>query len=264
MQAGPLLTVALLGGFAAGAMGGALFSSDSSQAVQPLLSTEAGLPTDSSQLEQQIRDLGASQASLEASLEALQNQYIALEGRRREEVLARPEAQNESRLNREELMAAAPFSAEEQARFGAYLDEREAQEQADRDQRRADQRAQRMTDRVARLTEELGLDAYQASEMTRVLTESEKVMTEYFAEMREGGSFDRTGIREKMGEFRQSTTDQLGQFLTTTQLEGYQSSNSSRFGGMGRDARGSGGGNNGGSGNRNSGSNGGSGNRGGF
>jgi hypothetical protein len=245
MQAGPLLTVALLGGFAAGAMGGAVFSTDPSPSSSPLLSAETGLLGDEGELEQQIRELGANQASLEASLEALQHQYIALAGRRPAEAAPESAESIEKKRDLADLMAAAPFSAEEQARFGSYLDLREQQEEAERDQRRADQRAQRMADRVARLTEELGLDAYQASEMTRVLTDSEKIMTDYFAEMRESGTFDRTTIRTQMTEFRETTNDQLGQFLNTTQLEGYQNSNSSRFGGFGRDNRGGGGGNTG-------------------
>lgn len=238
MQAGPLVAIAVVGGFVAGALGGTLFSPAGTDAETPLLSMEssAGDYTDTD-YEQRFVELSAQNAALNASIEALRASIRDLEGRR--PAMLPPEQD----LGRRPLAAienpGEPFSAEEEERFGAYLARIEQQKEDEREERRAQQRIERMERRMDRYTEELGLDAYQREQMTNVLTEMDTKMTAYWTEMRESGSFDRNDARAAMEDMRTQSETQLGQFLTTQQLETYSGMNTGF--GFGRDRGGRGG-----------------------
>jgi len=247
MQAGPLVAIAVVGGFVAGALGGTLFSPTGADADSSLLPIEASGEYSNDDFEQRFQAMSAENAALGASIEALRASIRDLEGRR--PVMMPPDAEMDRRPLAAIADPANPFSAEEEERFGAYLSRIEKEKEDEREERRAQQRAERMERRMDRYAEELGLDTYQRDQMTRVLTEADSQMTAYWTEMREsGGTFDRTEARTAMEDMRTQTETELGQFLTTQQLESYSgmSSGFGGFGGFGRGGRGSGGGSGGG------------------
>jgi len=263
MQTGPLLALAIAAGFGAGAMGGLLFSPTSADSGEPLLSAEAGGNSSGEGYGQKIQALQAENASLEAKVLSMESSIRDLAMRRESVALETADANGAGQPLAETSYSpesAVPYSAEEELRFSAYLDNIEKQRDAERDAERQERRDEAMARRVDRLTEELGLDTYQSSEMKRVLGESETAMRDYWTEMRESGTFDREQMRTDMAAFNEKTNETLGSFLTPQQLEQYQSSNNGggRFGGFGR-----GGGDAGGGGGR-GGNNGGGGGRGGF
>ncbi|NQU49173.1 MAG: hypothetical protein HQ519_11040 [Planctomycetes bacterium] len=242
MQAGPLVTIVLVGGFVAGALGGTLFSPSIADSNSSLLPVEAAAGNAGSDYEQQLLELGAENAAQNASIDALRATIRDLEGRR-PAMMPPDQAAGGRRPLASINDSAEPFSQEEEARFGAYLDRIEAQKEEDREKRQEEQRAERLAQRMERYTKELGLDTYQSAQMARVLEEQDNAMRNAWSEMREaGGNFDRTTARTAMEEMRTKTNEQLGQFLTTTQLESYSTMSSGGFGGRGSDRGGRGGG----------------------
>jgi hypothetical protein len=242
MQAGPLVTIAVVGGFVAGALGGTLFGPSNADSTSSLLPVEAAAGSAGGDYEQQLLELGAENASQNASIDALRATIRDLEGRR--PAMPPPDQAGDRRPLASINDSGEPFSQEEEERFGAYLDRIETQKEEEREKRQEEQRAERLAQRMDRYTKELGLDTYQSAEMARVLSEQDTAMRSMWSEMREsGGSFDRTTARTAMEEMRTSTDEQLGQFLTTTQLESYSTMSTGGFGGgRGGDRGGRGGG----------------------
>ncbi len=247
MQTGPILAVALLGGFASGTVGGLLFApSGPNDSNDPLLASAEGDSGDYASLQKKYSALAGENASLRASLEDLSRTVDSLANRRVAVPTETPETVDKPAGNYA-AQDAVPYTLEEEMRFAAYIDnlerKKEEEREAEREQRRQDQLARR----VDRLAEELGLDTYQKGEMQRVLTESETATREYFAALREGGNFDRDAMRQGMADLNQKATDQLAGFLNPSQLEQYQASNTGfqRFfggdAGGGRGNRGGGG-----------------------
>jgi hypothetical protein len=225
MQTGPILAVALLGGFASGAVGGLLFApSGPNDSNDPLLASAEGGTGDYESLQKKYSALSGENASLRASLEDLSRTVDSLANRRVAVPTEAPETETKSADNYAD-QAAVPYTLEEELRFAAYMDnierKKEEEREAEREQRRQDQLARR----VDRMAEELGLDTYQKGEMQRVLAESETATREYFASLREGGNFDRDAMRQGMADLNQKATDQLAGFLNPSQLEQYQASN---------------------------------------
>jgi hypothetical protein len=248
MQASPTFTIAIIGGFVAGSLGGVLFSPSGGSSEPSLLPTEAASPSGADEFEQRFLELGAENAAMKSSIEALRASVRGIEGR---QPVAPPQGFEEGpRRTLRDIDPSVSFSAEEEARFGAYLDRVEQQKEDEREARRAEQRDERTERRMDRYATELGLDEYQRSEMSRVLTEQDKAMRDYWTTMRESGSFDRTSMRSDMESMRSATNEQLGQFLNTTQMESYSAMDQGGFGGFGRDRGGDrgGGGSRGGNG----------------
>lgn len=237
MQTGPLLAVALLGGFAAGSVGGMLFSpAGPADGQDPLLIEAAGGASDGD-LVDKYRALEAQHAALQASFDSLELTVEGLANRREAVIEAAPSTDVEADTSAYADREAMPYTLEEEMRFAAYLEnlekKKEEEEQLERERRRQEQ----MVRRVDRLAEQLGLDAYQKGEMQRVLSESEATTREYFAKLRESGEWDRDAVRTGMEELNQKTNDQLAGFLTPDQLTQYQESNTGFnrfFGGGGR------------------------------
>lgn len=244
--------MAIAAGFGAGAMGGLLFSPSDSESGAPLLSTEASGGYSDGSVDDRIQTLQAENASLEAKVGSLEDSIRNLEMRRESmpaEVTDVDTPDTSKPATSYAPESAVPYSAEEELRFSAYMDNIEKQRDAEREAERQERRDEAMARRVTRLTEELGLDTYQSTEMARVLGESETAMRDYWTEMRAAGTFDREQMRTDMAAFNEKTNTALGAFLTPEQVEQYQSSNNGggRFGGFGRDAgRGGGGGGRGG------------------
>ncbi|MCH2101180.1 MAG: hypothetical protein MK209_04605 [Planctomycetes bacterium] len=239
MQVGPILAVALLGGFAAGTVGGMLFSPPAGESAdEPLLASVSG-DSGSGELVDKYRALEARNASLEAAVDALELQVQSLANRR--EAVAAPvesvESENEAKYASAE---AAPYTLEEEMRFRAYVDNLEKQKEEERELEREERRQEQLARRVDRMAEELGLDDYQKGEMNKVLAESEQATRDYFAQMRESGEWDRDAMRTGMADLNDKTDQALGAFLTPDQLDKYQESNSgfSRFFVGGRDGGG--------------------------
>jgi len=85
------------------------------------------------------------------------------------------------------------------AAVNAAIEKREADEAAEREEQRAVRRAEQLDRQMERYTQELGLDADQASQMKTILSETTEARNAFFSEMRESGTMDREMIREKMG-----------------------------------------------------------------
>lgn len=255
MQTGPLLALALAGGFAAGAMGGLLFAPGTpAEEGGPLtsapLSASAG---DDVALEQRFLSLQAEYATVETQLARMQSKLDALANRR--EAVSMPEADEadeESTSDRQYAeLEAVPYTLEEEQRFAAYLDARERQEEAEREAERERRREEARQRQIDRLAEQLGLNEYQKSEMNRVLGEADAARRKAFEEMRAAGDFDRDEMRAKMEELNEQQNQQLGSFLTPQQLEQYQDSRGGWFDrARGGDRRGGGGDRDGGGGGR--------------
>lgn len=236
MQAGPILAVALLGGFAAGTVGGMLFSPSTGEGTnEPLLASVEG-GSDGGELIDKYRSLEARNASLEATVEQLELQVQSLANRR--EAVASPEAvevpENDTKYASAE---AVPYTLEEEMRFRAYVENLEKQKEEERELEREQRREEQLVRRVDRMAEELGLDDYQKGEMVKVLGESEQATRDYFAKMRESGDWDRDAMRAGMADLNEKTNQALGAFLTPDQLTKYQESNTGLnrfFGGGGR------------------------------
>lgn len=237
MQAGPLLAVALLGGFAAGSVGGLLFSPSAAadgETLNASLSSDVG-PLGDGSMEDKLRALQAENASLEASLEAMQIQIDSLANRREAVIEAPTEVATATPTDVYAEQDAVPYSLEEELRFAAYLENVEKKKEEEREAERERRRQEQLTRRVDRIAEELGLDSYQKTEMNKVLAQSETSMREAFAAMREGGNWDRDQVRQTMEDLNAKTNEQLGAFLTPDQLTQYQEQNTgfNRFGGGG-------------------------------
>jgi len=236
MQAGPILAVALLGGFAAGTVGGMLFSPAAGDpSNEPLLASAEG-GSESGELNDKYRALEARNASLEATVEQLELQVQSLANRR--EAVVSPEAVEVPDDSSKYASAeAVPYTLEEEMRFRAFVENLEQQKEEERELEREQRRQEQLVRRVDRMAEELGLDDYQKGEMVRVLGESEQATRDYFAQMRESGDWDRDAMRAGMADLNEKTNQALGAFLNPDQLTKYQESNTGFnrfFGGGGR------------------------------
>lgn len=143
-------------------------------------------------------------------------------------------------------MADIPTGPGFDAALDAALQQRDEEEAAERAAAREERRKEQLEARVADLALELGLSESQTIEFGKILDESSKARSDFFTEMRETGAWgDRTTMREKMGEFRDTELESLGGLLNNEQLTQYtELTENSGFGGGGR-----GGGNRGGGGN---------------
>lgn len=139
--------------------------------------------------------------------------------------------------------------------MGAFLDERQAQEEAERRAREEQRRQERLSRQMERWQEQLGLSDAQAADMQTILTEAETKRNAFFEEARESGNFDREAMRSSMTRFQEELNVALGGILTTDQFAAYQESTAGNpfgamggFGGRGGDRFGGGGGRPGGGG----------------
>jgi hypothetical protein len=115
------------------------------------------------------------------------------------------------------------------------LEAKEDRERAERDERRREALEARLDERLADLTEKLGLNTYQAGELKRVLTSEQEARDTFFAEMRETGTWDREAMRDGMEEIRTTTRTELQTVLSAGQYEQYveQDTGFGSFGGFG-------------------------------
>ncbi len=223
-----LAALVVVGGFLGGAVGGTLFS-PSEPGSQPLLADAPQTQADLTQIQDSLNAIQGDQAGFQSSLKLLQGEVKSLQ--RRPVEAAPVESAEEAPLQaRMALESAVPYSAEEEARFTAYMARLEQRKEDEREAEQEARRQRRMDDRVARLAEELNLDQYQRSEMGRVLGDAEQAMTDYWAEVRAGGDFDRGAMRQGMEDLQAKTNEQLGNFLNTDQMTQYQASNQGGFG----------------------------------
>ncbi len=122
------------------------------------------------------------------------------------------------------------------------LDKQEAEERA---AQREIREAERMDERMAKYSEELGLNQFQADEMRKTLDTQTQQRNDMFSAMRGGdmGGMSREEMRDQMGQIRTETNTALQNLLSPTQYEQYEGMDNNDFGGGRR-----GGGNNGGGG----------------
>ncbi len=128
------------------------------------------------------------------------------------------------------------------AMVDAAIDRREEVEQSAREAQRAQQREERVQRTLEQLTADLGLDAKQVGVVEQALRESTVAREAFFAEMRDGGNFDRDAARSKMTEIRTTELASVKTVLSADQLEKYSSATdfSRGFGGRNDGGGGSG------------------------
>ncbi|HBF22376.1 MAG TPA: hypothetical protein DDW23_01050 [Planctomycetes bacterium] len=242
----------ILGGMAGGLVGSALFSS----------SDGAGVDLTAQAPDLAVSEDSASSDALSQRVNALEEDISMLEGqlnRFRDEAGRGPrrDVPPPNGGSGDGPLAAALGGGALEDAVTDVLESREEAQRRERDERRAQQAQERMDRRMERYAEELGLDAYQTQEMSRVLLASETKMRDYFEELRETGGWDREEMRESMTEMREGTMEELSSILSVDQLSQYEESSSrggwggwggGRGGGGGRDSGGGRGGRGGGRG----------------
>jgi hypothetical protein len=134
---------------------------------------------------------------------------------------------------------AAGGSAFEQQVLGV-LEAQERREEEERAAARREAALTRIEERVAELAGELGLSSFQSGEMLSILTDEDERREAFFGQLREGGGFDRSAIRNGMEELRDTTLAAVKGVLSGEQYERYlESSGGGFFGsGSGRGSRG--------------------------
>ena len=107
----------------------------------------------------------------------------------------------------------------------------EDQERAERDERRRIEREQRMDRQIADLTEKLGLDPNQSTQMRDLLTNRDLERDQFFQAMRDGsGNMDRDTIRTQMRTWSEDYNLKIQGVLSPQQFESYEETNSGRGG----------------------------------
>ena len=231
----------ILGGLAGGLVGSALFS-NAGESLNDYSAEAPALAVDSlavpNPLAQRVNALEEDIAILEGQLTRFREE--AGRGPRRD--VPPPDFRQDNRP-----LAAAFHDPAFEETVLEVLESREEAQRRERDERRALQAAERMDRRMERYVEELGLDAYQTQEMSRILLDSEQKARAFFSELRESGNWDREEMRTNMTEMREGTMDQLSSILSVDQLGQYEESSSrNRWGGGGGSDRGNRGGGRGG------------------
>lgn len=146
-------------------------------------------------------------------------------------------------------MADMPTGQSFDAAVDAVIQQREEEEAAARAERREQRRQEQLDQRVADLSEQLGLDASQQSAFAEALNQTSVARNDYFSDMRENGFSGREEIQAKMTELREQELETLGGFLNQDQLTQYQElTEVSGFGGFGGRGGNRGGGGSGGGG----------------
>ncbi|QDU86128.1 hypothetical protein Pla163_32770 [Planctomycetes bacterium Pla163] len=214
----------------------ALPSSNEQHGPKTLTSTGSELPTD---LAAAVQQIDANQALLRDTFEMRQtgleqrlDEVVGMLNRR--EVVPSAVASEMERAGPDTAAAAAPVPGDpqfEQAVAAAItrIEEREAAERdAEREQREAD----RMEERIAELTQSLGLNAYQQTEM-RTLMIDNNAKTEEMRDKMRSGEIDRTEIRDSFEAIRTEMDESLAGFLTPAQYDQYKEENNNRWGGFG-------------------------------
>ncbi|MAF67652.1 MAG: hypothetical protein CMJ84_18605 [Planctomycetes bacterium] len=215
---------AVLAGSAAAAITSAILSPDGQGTRALVVGGEpdlAGLQGEVDDLRTRNEDLALRLAQLEGS--------VALGGSR-----APADAPDLTVLRErvDQLVAATtedgPVVVTAQLRSGvtAVLDEIKLQEDQEREVRRQEARDRRMDQQIERLSERLGLDSAQATDMRAVLVEQDLAREEIFATAREFG--DREGVGDLLGGLKEETLLSLSQILTPDQLERYSEQTSDR------------------------------------
>lgn len=217
---------------------------ETSLALSPGMDENAALKEQLVELERMNDSLALRIASLESR-----------SGSSREAVVSEG-TQNVAELQKQvmELSAALKNPGSPQATglrqmVATAMDEVREQEEVDRQTEREQRDIDRVVERMDDYAEKLGLDAIQRKDMQAVLIDETTKRSTMFMSMREG-NLDRDDIRTSMENLRTETAAALGNILTQTQLESYESLNSdrSRFFGGGRGGGTTGGGNRGGRG----------------
>jgi len=99
----------------------------------------------------------------------------------------------------------------------AALEQIRDQEDADRRKARDEARAERTEERLAELTEELGLDSYQQGKMSGVMTTYGESRDSIMESARESGDFG--GLRDSFEALHGQISENLAGFLTPSQIE---------------------------------------------
>ena len=131
-----------------------------------------------------------------------------------------------------------------EGQINAVLEQRERNEELEREERRATRREEQLQKRVDRMAEELNLDPNQTTQLAGIMSETTISRENYFAELRELGTWDRDEIRETMETMRTDELEKVGQVLTPDQLSQYEDmtawGNNGRGGGGNNSGRGGG------------------------
>ena len=212
---------------AAGAVGGVTTAGITVVSLYPDSATEAAALdplAGGSDLAEEVRGLRAQNARLAERLDLLEQPLVALSRGERAEVRSPEDVQFEADLR--ELVTAQREGRpipNLQTSVRAAVETIRAEDEQERQERRRLQQEQRLDENIARLTQKLGLDGYQATQLRGVLTNEALKRDEMMAAVRESGDF-RGGMRQAWGTLREETQTALAQFLTPSQIEQYNES----------------------------------------
>jgi len=249
-----LLIVCLFAMLGGGLVAGTLLATAPARATDELSAATPARPDEGESLRDSLAALAQRMDTLGMTLETLQTRVAELGEGPGARVAADAVRQEEIDELRGLLSAVRdPETGSEQLEGLVLnvLEAKETRERAERAERRSEALAERMDERVADLTEKLGLNGYQAGEMKRILTTEQTSREGFFIEMREGGSWDRTAIRDGMEEIRTEARSSAQAVLSASQYDQYVEQDSGfGFGGFGRRGGDEAGGNTGGGGQR--------------
>jgi hypothetical protein len=226
-------------GLVGGLVGSMLFGpspaevdSGANTGVESVLTSDRALAEKLDGIQDELDRLGQDMSMQGTSLQALDSRIAALQDMRRDLLAGSSLGAGTdplSLLDPAEIPSGMAFDAA----VNAAIEKREADVEAERSERRSARRKEQLDRQMERFTEELGLDAVQADQMRTILDETSRKRNAFFSEMRDSGVMDRDLIRRTMTELNDSVTEQLGDVLTTDQMDKYSELNASRFGGPG-------------------------------
>ena len=232
--------------FFVGLLGGLLGSSFMSTETSPVSPESFQAASAGNELEERLMAIESATDSLRSQFNLQANNIASLEDR-----LAL-EGTNNGPSEGGVAFGQMPAGQAFEGQINAVLEQRERSEELEREERRATRREEQLQKRVDRMAEELNLDPNQATQLAGIMSETTVSREDYFAELRELGTWDRDEIRETMEIMRADELEKVGMVLTPDQLGQYEEmtawGNSGRGGGgnsgRGNSGRGNGGGRN--------------------
>jgi chorismate mutase len=101
----------------------------------------------------------------------------------------------------------------------AVVEEVKDEEKQARLERNKEAREKRVKDRVSRVTPELGLDAYQAGQLNKVLLDAEEKLADLRSSMRQPDAGTSSSQRDRLAEIMAQRDQQLKTVLSGSQME---------------------------------------------
>ncbi len=215
------LILGLFAGVLGGFLAGTLAAPGPAPAPGPAEPTRNGAEEAHEALEARVRELEAEATSLRMTVDSLRADLALLPGGgRRTPLAAAGDGAGEEVEPADDggtlALTGDPYF---DSRVLAVLEAREEAERREREAREAERRERWLDARIARLTEQLGLDEVQAATLRDVLARSDEQRREFFQSLRDSGNFDRAAVAERMRGIEAEARESLGAILTPSQME---------------------------------------------